>query len=480
MDDNDASSKTSHTRFGEKECLPKTAQAFSASSHRSTIVPCSVPRFTGHVSLKFVHVYIGNPRHICRRNSRSRHGDCSSLRVPRSVPFINTPFLDRSLSSSLPFRQTMDDISIEATTTLTNGRQIPLLGLGVYRSQPGEETEKAVLWALEWRPDGMGGESWDCYVIQWAPQDLLYARAFARSHATFDTRLATVTSTPRTSTGTRPTWETRSGKAAFHATKSSSPPNSGTQVPYLPIASFSLLLHLLTPLTSHPPTDQGFDSALRACDNSLRKLGLDYVDLYITHSPNPGPKRRKESWDAMQQLVVKGKVKSIGVSNYGVHHLKELLGSNPTIRPVVNQVEIHPWLTRTDIVTFCEQQNIIVEAYSPLTNGRRLSDAMLVRVANKYDKTPAQVLIRWSLQRGFVVLPKSVTRERIEENADVFDFDLAEGDMDALNGLNENYTSGAFWERLGPHHRALSLLPPPATGRAVQSARLIGSCVRHV
>ncbi|RUS24509.1 LOW QUALITY PROTEIN: NADP-dependent oxidoreductase domain-containing protein [Jimgerdemannia flammicorona] len=386
-------------------------RVYFSSSHRSTIVPCSVPRFTGHVSLKFVHVYIGNPRHICRRNSRSRHGDCSSLRVPRSVPFINTPFLDRSLSSSLPFRQTMDDISIEATTTLTNGRQIPLLGLGVYRSQPGEETEKAVLWALE-----AGYRHIDTAYIYGNEADV--GNAIRKSGIPRD--------------------------QIFVTTK--------LWVPYLPIASFSLLLHLLTPLTSHPPTDQGFDSALRACDNSLRKLGLDYVDLYITHSPNPGPKRRKESWDAMQQLVVKGKVKSIGTTRFQPNDPpgRQPGGAPPTLRnsppttPLspISTPQIHPWLTRTDIVTFCEQQNIIVEAYSPLTNGRRLSDATLVRVANKYDKTPAQVLIRWSLQRGFVVLPKSVTRERIEENADVFDFDLAEGDMDALNGLNENYTSG--------------------------------------
>ncbi|KAG0369823.1 hypothetical protein BGZ54_008721 [Gamsiella multidivaricata] len=188
--------------------------------------------------------------------------------------------------------------------------------------------------------------------------------------------------------------------------------------------------------------DQGFESAISACELSLEKLGLDYIDLYLIHSPNPGPERRNDSWKALQKLVALGKVKSIGVSNYGVHHLKELLGSNPTIRPVVNQIEVHPWLTREEIVSFCESQHIAVEAYSPLSRGHKLEDPMLGKIAAKYSKSPAQVLVRWSLQKGYIVLPKSAHKDRIEQNADVFDFDLADGDMNVMDSFNEGYVSG--------------------------------------
>ncbi|KAG0032846.1 hypothetical protein BGZ81_010008, partial [Podila clonocystis] len=190
--------------------------------------------------------------------------------------------------------------------------------------------------------------------------------------------------------------------------------------------------------------DQGFEKALEACELSLEKLGLDYIDLYLIHSPLMGAELRNESWNALQKLVAQGKVKSIGVSNYGVHHLKELLGSNPTIRPVVNQIEVTPFNTRTDIVSFCESQHIAVEAYSPLCQGHKLQDPTLLKIATKYSKSPAQVLIRWSLQKGFIVIPKSANKDRIEQNADVFDFDLADGDMNVLDSLNENYV--AEWD----------------------------------
>ncbi|KAF9215281.1 hypothetical protein BGZ59_001814 [Podila verticillata] len=191
--------------------------------------------------------------------------------------------------------------------------------------------------------------------------------------------------------------------------------------------------------------DHGFEKALEACELSLEKLGLEYIDLYLIHSPLPGGELRNESWNALQKLVAQGKVKSIGnlltlfvagVSNYGVHHLKELLGSNPTIRPVVT-----PWNTRTDIVSFCESQHIAVEAYSPLSQGHKLQDPTLLKIAAKYSKSPAQVLIRWSLQKGYIVIPKSANKGRIEQNADVFDFDLADGDMNVLDSLNVNFVT---------------------------------------
>ncbi|KAF8979056.1 hypothetical protein BGZ46_005855 [Entomortierella lignicola] len=188
--------------------------------------------------------------------------------------------------------------------------------------------------------------------------------------------------------------------------------------------------------------DHGYDSAIAACELSLEKLGLDYIDLYLIHSPNPGPELRAESWKALQKMVALGKVKSIGVSNYGVHHLKELLSSNPTVRPVINQIEVHPWLARREIISFCESQNIAIEAYSPLSRGHKLQDPVVNKIAAKYSKSAAQILIRWSLQKGYIAIPKSSHKERIEQNAEVFDFELADEDMNVLDSLDEDYVSG--------------------------------------
>ncbi|RUP43963.1 aldo-keto reductase [Jimgerdemannia flammicorona] len=184
----------------------------------------------------------------------------------------------------------------------------------------------------------------------------------------------------------------------------------------------------------------GYTNAISAFEFSLEKLGLDYVDLYLIHSPYPGKKLRTESWKALEELHRKGLVKSIGVSNYGIHHLKELL-SICTIKPVVNQIEVTPYLTREDLVAFCNGQNIRVEAYSPLTMGQKLKDPTLVSIARKHGKQPAQILIRWSLQRGFIPLPKSVHKERIIANADVFGWEISAEDMDALTGLNEDFVT---------------------------------------
>lgn len=169
----------------------------------------------------------------------------------------------------------------------------------------------------------------------------------------------------------------------------------------------------------------------------MKNLQSGYIDLLLLHSPLPGPQKRAESYKALQELVKRGLVKSIGVSNYGVKHLQELLDSNPEIKPAVNQVEIHPWLTRSDIVSFCNKHNIVVEAYSPLTRGKKLNDPILTGIANKYGKTPAQILVRWGLQHNFVILPKSTKLERIIENANVFDFEIKKSDMETLDGLDE-------------------------------------------
>ena len=182
-------------------------------------------------------------------------------------------------------------------------------------------------------------------------------------------------------------------------------------------------------------TDQGYDSALRACDQSLRRLGLGYIDLYLIHWPVPG--LRKESWRALVELQRRGVCRAIGVSNYTVRHLRELLdGSEST--PDVNQVEFNPFLYQKELLSFCNGKKIQLEAYSPLTREYRLSHPEVLEVARRCSKTPAQILIRWSLQHGLVVIPKSVRPERIKENAEVFDFEMSGPDMATLDSLNED------------------------------------------
>jgi len=187
-------------------------------------------------------------------------------------------------------------------------------------------------------------------------------------------------------------------------------------------------------------SDQGYDNTLRAFNRSLAALGFDYVDLYLVHSPMAVDKRL-HTWKAMEEILKSGRARAIGVSNYGVHHLKELF-ANCEIRPSINQVELTPFNARKELVKFCEEENIVLEAYSPLTRGKRLNDKTLVQMAQKYHKSTAQLLIRWSLQRNFVTLPKSVTPTRILENSQVFDFSISPEDMTKLDGLDEGWVSG--------------------------------------
>jgi diketogulonate reductase-like aldo/keto reductase len=177
--------------------------------------------------------------------------------------------------------------------------------------------------------------------------------------------------------------------------------------------------------------DHGYDRALRACDASLKRLGVDYVDLYLIHWPVKS--LRKDTWRAMKKLRDDGKARAVGVSNYTVRHLDELDDA-----PAVNQIELHPFLHPKDIVAWCKDHGTAIEAYSPLTRGERLDDATVVAIAKEHARTPAQILIRWGLQHGFVSLPKSVKRTRIVENAEVFDFELTPADMKKLDSLNED------------------------------------------
>jgi len=180
--------------------------------------------------------------------------------------------------------------------------------------------------------------------------------------------------------------------------------------------------------------EHGYEAALRAFEKSRQALGLDYVDLYLIHWPVP--RLRHESWKALLKLRDEGLARSIGVSNYTVRHLQELLSAS-SIPPSVNQVEFHPFLYQRELLEFCRSHGIQLEAYSPLARGRRLNDPVIREIATRYARTPAQVLIRWSLQRGLVVIPKSSRRERIRENAAVFDFELKPQDMGRLDSLDE-------------------------------------------
>jgi len=186
-------------------------------------------------------------------------------------------------------------------------------------------------------------------------------------------------------------------------------------------------------------SDFGFEKALKAFDTSLKTLGLDYVDLYLIHWPEGV--LRNESWKALEKLYKDGKCKSIGVSNYNIRHLEELL-SFADITPAVNQVEFNPFLYQKELLDYCRKHRIQLEAYRSLLKGLKMDDKRLVEIAASYKKTPAQVLIRWALQHEVVAIPKSKNKERIKENADVFDFKISQKDMSMLDSFNENFRTG--------------------------------------
>lgn len=181
-------------------------------------------------------------------------------------------------------------------------------------------------------------------------------------------------------------------------------------------------------------SDQGYEKALKQIDVSLDRVkSLGYIDLILIHTPLTNKEKRLGTWKALQEAVKAGKVKSIGVSNFGIQHLKELFEwDGYEIEPVVDQVELSPWLTRSELHEFANANNILLQAYSPLTRGVKFNDPTLVKIAKKYNKSPAQILIRWSLQQGFNVLPKSENKQRLTQNLDVFDFELLDEDLAEL------------------------------------------------
>ncbi len=185
--------------------------------------------------------------------------------------------------------------------------------------------------------------------------------------------------------------------------------------------------------------DQGYDRALRAFDQSLERMGLDYVDLYLLHWPVAG--RRLDSWRALEQLFAEKRARAIGVSNFLVPHLRELL-DHAKVVPAADQVEVTPFLQQRETRALCAERGIVVEAYSPLTRGRKLGHPTVAGVAARVGRSPAQVLLRWGLQRGMVVLPKSTHAARIAENAALWDFTLDDSALAELDALEEGLVTG--------------------------------------
>jgi len=266
--------------------------------------------------------------------------------------------------------------TIQSRIKLNNGVEIPRLGLGVYQSPPGRITQSVVRYALK-----IGYRQIDTAYIYDNESDVgkaLHDSGIHRDEVFITTKL----------------WNTRG---------------------------------------------IGYDSAAKACKQSLQRLGLTYIDLYLIHWPVQGISNNTiELWKAMVHLLREGKARAIGVSNFSIDDLTQILNDSDVL-PAVNQVEFHPFLYKKDLLSFCERNSIQLEAYSPLTRGMRLNHPTIVNIAKKYDnKTPAQILVRWSLQHNLVVIPKSIHEERILENSQVFDFELGDEDMKFLDSLNEN------------------------------------------
>ena len=184
-----------------------------------------------------------------------------------------------------------------------------------------------------------------------------------------------------------------------------------------------------------------YDDALGAFDQSLKDLDIDYLDLFLVHWPLPGVGDYVETWKAMEKIYESGRVKAIGVSNFQPHHLRRIHGET-SVTPAVNQIEVHPYFTNDEVRAFNSEHGIATEAWSPIAQGNVLQDETVTRIAGNLGRTPAQVTLRWHIQRGDIVFPKSVTRSRVEENFQLFDFELSAEDMTAITALDRDGRQG--------------------------------------
>ncbi|KAI1840910.1 hypothetical protein JX266_012920 [Neoarthrinium moseri] len=272
-------------------------------------------------------------------------------------------------------------ITINSAVKLNSGFEIPLLGFGVYQTPP-DETEKACL------------------------------EAFKAGYKHIDSAVMY-----------------RNESGAGSAMKKSGIPRSD--------------IFYTSKIPQIPNSGNDYEKTKSQVDLSLKTASVDYIDLMLIHAPYGGSANRKGVWKALVEAVEEGKIPSIGVSNYGIHHLDELethiaeleeerggKGKGGVIS--VAQYEVHPWCARTDIAEWCAKRNIVLEAYCPVVRGKKFDDPEVKKLSEKYGKTPAQILIRWSLQKGYVPLPKSVTPSRIQENAEVYDFSLTDSEVAGL------------------------------------------------
>ena len=187
-------------------------------------------------------------------------------------------------------------------------------------------------------------------------------------------------------------------------------------------------------------SDQGYDKTLKAFEVTTKRLGFDYLDLYLIHWPVKG--KYKDTWRAVEQLYKQGRVRSIGISNFLKHHIEDLKQTAEII-PMVNQMEFHPYLVQQDLIDYCIENKIQFEAWSPLMQGQILSDGTIKKLAGKYGKTTTQIILRWDLQKGVITIPKSVKKERIVSNSQIFDFEISNEDMKLIDGLDKNSRIGA-------------------------------------